>query len=220
MSKYIALDIGNVLLEVDIQSMIDRLSQFVAGGYLPEIKKEIALSTLERIQASHDIGLLNFKHAMEEFLIRQDIGYSLGQEALSKGADHLVSCWNEIIQLNKHMINFLKKLKENNVQIALLSNMGKEHYQYIKKMYPEIFSDSIEFISFQVGARKPTKLYYNLFIQEHPEFKHALYLDDIQENLDASAKYLNPFKFDLNNLINTKKLNKTINLILNQYIAK
>jgi len=219
MSKYIALDIGNVLVHFDVQNMVQELSKFVTG-YSQEVKMEVALSTLERVQASHDLGLLNFKHAMEEFLIRQDKSMTLAARQLSSGADSLVEYWNDIVKLDNNIISFIKTLKENDVKIALLSNMGKEHYNHLKKIFPELFEDSIEFISFQVGARKPTKLYYHLFTQEHPEFKHALYLDDLQDNLDASAKYLNPFNFNLENLSKSNKLKKTLKLILNKYVAK
>lgn len=219
MNKCIALDIGNVLVHFDVQNMVDKLSKFVTG-YSEEVKKEVALSALERVQASHDLGLLNFKHAMEEFLIRQDKSMTLESRQLSNGADELVEYWNNIVKLDNSIINFIKKLKENNVKIALLSNMGKEHYQHLKKIFPELFEDSIEFISFQVGARKPTKLYYHLFVQEYPEFRHALYLDDLQENLDASSKYLNPFGFNLENLSKSKRLDKTLKLILNKYISE
>lgn len=219
MDKYIALDIGNVLVHFDVQNMVQELSKFVTG-YSEEVKKEVALSTLERVQASHDLGLLNFKHAMEEFLIRQDKSMTLESRQLSNGADELVNYWNNIVKLDVRIIKFIKKLKENNVKIALLSNMGKEHYQYLKKIFPELFKDSIEFISFQVGARKPTKLYYHLFVEEYPEFRHCLYLDDIQENIEASSKYLNPFSFNLEKLCESKKIDKTLKLILDKYISE
>jgi FMN phosphatase YigB (HAD superfamily) len=220
MNKYIALDIGNVLLHFDVNDMVKEMSQFVIGYQDNKIKEEIALSTLERIQASHDVGLLNFKHAVEEFLIRQDLVKSYQPNTLSADAKYLINKWNDFIKPNQHMLNFLKKLKENKVKIALLSNMGKEHYNYIKSTYPDIFSHSIEFVSFKVGARKPTKLYYSLFIQEYPDFKHCLYLDDIQDNIDASVNYLNGFNFNLDQLVKNKKLSKTLQLILNKYISE
>lgn len=220
MNKYIALDIGNVLVHFNIEDMVNYMSNYVTGYKDNNVKKEISLSTLERIQASHDVGLLNFKHAMEEFCIRQDKFNNFEANDLNKQSEDLTNYWNKLIIPNKEMMVFLKKLKDNKVKIALLSNMGKEHYNFIQNNYPEIFSSSVEFVSFQVGTRKPTKLYYNLFIQEYPEFKNCLYLDDVQENIEASSKYLNGFNFNLEQLIKTKKLKKTLKIILNKYISE
>jgi FMN phosphatase YigB (HAD superfamily) len=39
-----------------------------------------------------------------------------------------------------------------------------------------------------VGARKPSFIYYQSFLQMYPQFKECIYLDDNTENLNSSLK--------------------------------
>ena len=52
-----------------------------------------------------------------------------------------------------------------------------------------MLSESVKHYSCEVGARKPSKLYYHSFLQMHPEFKGAIYVDDNKENLEASKEF-------------------------------
>ena len=68
------------------------------------------------------------------------------------------------------MMDFLKELENQDVKIALLSNMGLEHATFIRESLPELFQGRLLHLSCEVGARKPTKLYYQSFLQDHDEF--------------------------------------------------
>ena len=92
-----------------------------------------------------------------------------------------------------------------NTQVALLSNVGLEHAIVMEKILDhhhlhsnKFFSKCVKHLSCQVGARKPTKLYYQSFLQQHPEFEGAAYLDDLQENLDMGKEFgFRPYFFSL-----------------------
>ena len=88
----------------------------------------------------------------------------------------------------------------HNLKIALLSNVGLEHAERMAKVlsYEGFFQDAIKHFSCQVGARKPTHLYYQSFLQLHPKWERCVYVDDLQANLDASKQFgFKPFRFDL-----------------------
>jgi FMN phosphatase YigB (HAD superfamily) len=88
------------------------------------------------------------------------------------------------------MIKILDKIRsEEGLEIALLSNIGFEHAKLVHKLlsYDECgFFFNHKHFSCEVGARKPTKLFYQSFLMQHPEFQGCLYVDDLQENLDAA----------------------------------
>ena len=90
--------------------------------------------------------------------------------------------------------------KKHEIKVALLSNVGLEHSKRMGQVLSQgtFFEDAIKHFSCHVGARKPTLLYYHLFLQLHPEFEGAVYVDDLQENLDASKQFgFKTFHFSL-----------------------
>ena len=169
---YLVLDIGNVLFNQDLTPFAKALSIQM------NISKEDAYHFINRIQKKQDLGISN---------IRDEIAthFNIKSEYI---IDNLIDAWNVVITPNLTSIEFFSKLIEKNgYKIALLSSLGFEHMNLIKKMigdYP-IYKWSTHHFSCNVGARKPSLLYYKTFLDLYPKFKGALYLDDLQENLDA-----------------------------------
>src|SRR5208282_4959941 len=104
--------------------------------------------------------------------------------------------------------SLISELVEAGIRVALLSNIGKEHSQYFRKLMATAvdskgISRAIQFFSCEVGARKPSLLYYQTFLYMHPDFKeNCLYIDDLQENLDAAKKLgFKTVKFDLKDFL-------------------
>lgn len=173
--KYLALDIGNVLVKVDIAEFLNTLSSTF------NMPIEDCTRFLTRFQKPHDLGLTTMRRELED---RFDIG---SDDLL---VDELLACWDRSLTLNSDMITMLSELKkEVGLEIALLSNIGVEHAELIKNMlsYDECgFYFNHEHFSCEVGARKPTKLFYQSFLMQYPDFHGCLYVDDLQENLDAA----------------------------------
>jgi FMN phosphatase YigB (HAD superfamily) len=91
------------------------------------------------------------------------------------------------------------ELQNDGYEIALVSNIGHEHKARIEDS--RTFEKCIKFFSCDVGARKPTMLYYKTFLDMHPEFLGALYVDDLAENLAMGEKFgLKPIEFALDRL--------------------
>ena len=84
--------------------------------------------------------------------------------------------------------------------MALLSNIGTEHAALMEHSLNvgTFFSGAIKHFSCFVGARKPTALFYQSFLLEHPEFYSCLYIDDLQENLDVGKRFgFQTYRFSL-----------------------
>lgn len=180
------LDIGNVLVHVKLSNFIKEFSKLIPEDHDP-------LLFLETIQGMHDIGLITMQQAFRD---KYELSHS---KALS--VEELLVLWNKIIVRNEFMINFMKDLHFQGARFALVSNIGKEHHEYLEKNCPEIFNLSeIHHLSYQVGARKPSKLYFQSFLQDYPSWIGAVYLDDRLDNLVTGKSYaFRTIQFDLNN---------------------
>jgi len=187
------LDIGNVLVHVRLNYFLDKISQLIPENHDP-------LLFLETIQGMHDIGLLTMKQAFRD-------KYELSHSNLIS-VDELLELWNSVLERNHFMINLMKDLHFQGVRFGLVSNIGYEHHQYLKKICPEIFEMSeIHHLSYEVGARKPSKLYFQSFLQDHPSWIGCVYVDDRMDNLLTGKQYgFRTIQFDLDNLSNLKDL--------------
>lgn len=201
--KCVALDLGNVLLEIDFAPFEAAWQEL---GYH---ETEHYMDFLSDLHGQQDVGLTTvMRHLKERF--------GTPPEKLSFMSD----AWDAIVKPHNQMLEFVEKLeRELNAQVAILSNIGLEHSRLLRNKYPKILGggDRILHLSCEVGVRKPTKLYYQSFIWDYPEFKGAVYLDDLKDNCDRGAEYgLNSIQFELDkNLTNGKVPKKTLDILYN-----
>jgi len=167
----IGFDIGNVLVQVDFEEFY---SVFKSLG----VRKD-PFTFLCDIQGRQDIGVLTMQVAIREIL---------GVRSQSQ-VDRLMKAWDNSIKPNKEMLDFVDDLKEGGAKVALLSNMGPSHADHIRKIEPRLFEGCILHLSGEVGARKPTKLYYQSFLMQNKQFEQCLFVDDRQENLDMAESF-------------------------------
>lgn len=187
---YVCLDVGDVLVHVDFQKFIKTISEQF------NITLEEAEHFTKRSHALHDVGLTNMEEQLKDyFQVRSPLVM-----------EKLMNSWNGVISSEYHMVmKMTQMMKTDNLQVALLSNVGTEHAVVMSRIlsYDNFFNKCVKHLSCQVGARKPNKLYYQSFLLQHPEFQGAAYLDDLQENLDAGAEFgFRPFRFSLQESFN------------------
>lgn len=182
--RYLCLDVGNVLVHVDFSPFLRAVSSRL------NITLEDAQYFMTRTCKLHDLGLTCMEDELKNhFQIKSQV---ILQE--------LLGTWNTTISRNEHMFDKVVEWStEKQVKIALLSNVGLEHVKVMEQLlsldkHPEI----VKYFSCRVGARKPSSLYYQSFLQLYPEWTGAVYVDDLQENLDASMQFgFRPYHFSL-----------------------
>lgn len=183
--NYVCLDVGNVLVHVDFSIFTKQLSRDL------NITMEEAEYFMNRTHALHDMGLTKMADELRDH-------FKIKSPLIIK--DLLVS-WDKVITPNFAIMDRLVDIQNlHGLQIALLSNVGLEHAIQMEQMLGlgGIFEKSVKHLSCHVGARKPTKLYYQSFLLQHPEFQGCAYLDDLQENLNVGAEFgFRPFLFNL-----------------------
>lgn len=194
--KYVCIDIGNVLCKVDLSQFIALLSK------IKNISKSDALNSFNEIQKLHDLGFTNLSNELSS-------RFKIYSELL---IDELIHEWSNIITPDKDVLdklNFMIDTKD--LKVALLSNIGVEHAKQMSNIlgYNNFIDKSIRYFSCEVGARKPSTIYYQSFLQLHPEFVGAAYIDDLQENLDASKKFgFRTFRFALSEIKHSERYSK------------
>ena len=189
--KYLAVDLGNVICKVDFTNFKNKLSK-ILNLSLEEIDY-----FLNRTQPLHDCGLTNISDELRDhFKIKSPVIIN-----------ELMIEWNLTISSVPVMNGVLRSLlnpdDKNYSKIALLSNMGQEHAKLMSNILSkDVYDNVIKFFSYEVGARKPSLLYYKTFLDVHPEFAGCLYIDDREENVDAGKKIgFKAVQFDLNKAI-------------------
>lgn len=174
--NFIALDIGNVLCRVDAVPFLEKLSE-TFNITIPE-----ATRFLKRFQQLHDLGYTTMEDELkDQFGAKSPV-------ILKK----LVDAWNDSVMPDLQMITTLNNIRaEHGLKVALLSNIGVEHASKLesKLAHGDFFPNAIKHFSCFVGARKPSTIFYQSFLLQYPEFKDCLYVDDLQENLDASKAF-------------------------------
>lgn len=183
--KYVALDIGNVLFHCDFNPFLKTLSKSL------NITLEDAQYFLGRTQKLHDLGYTVMADELRDH-------FHLKSPVI---IEEILVSWNSSVDPDLDILNELDDYSNNdNLQIALLSNIGLEHAAQVESLFKEhnILQKCIKHFSCFVGARKPSSLFYQSFLMEHPEYLGCLYIDDVQENLDTGKRFgFNSKKFSL-----------------------
>lgn len=203
--KFLAVDLGGVIVNVNFIPFIEKLSKTL------NISIEDINYFISRTQKLHDLGLTDLKSELHDhFNIKSSII-----------VDDLLNDWDKTISPNISMISFLKNLIiNNNVKVALLSNIGIEHAAIMKDILTDdIYNNSVRYFSCVVGVRKPNHIYYKTFLDMYPEFNGCIYLDDKMENIKAGEYFgFNSQQFILEDFKSEEELDKKLLHIKNSVI--
>lgn len=204
--KYICLDIGNVLCKVNFDGFLLKLVEAATIQGSAEEQRAAAYDFLVKAQALHDLAIVDLPHLLYR--------YFPALHHHTSGISNLLFEWDKTVvgdRIVLHELEAFIQANDRKVKIALLSNIGKEHARLLPAMLGEtIFSRCIPFYSCEVGARKPSFIYYKTFLSMFPEFGMSLYIDDRDENVAAGVRFsLRSHKFDIEAFQNRPDIEKT-----------
>jgi FMN phosphatase YigB (HAD superfamily) len=181
MDKRVAFDIGNVLCHVDLHTFFQTL---VDEDLAPDIAS--ADDFLCGIQFPQDLGLYN---------IRQGV-YRFNPHITRKALDIIHDVWVSIIKPSPEMLNVLEDALTIGYHVALLSNIGFDHSEILRRKC-DLLKHCVQHFSCEVGARKPTKLFYQSFQIQYGWPKSARFFDDREDNVKSANDYFHSVLFDL-----------------------
>lgn len=201
---YAAFDIGNVLTEVDFEDFNRTFNDLTYRGLIES--SFTAKELVEDIAHLMDCGI----GLVEVIKMYCD----LHSEERNYVESLLLESWNTAITYNEETLEFIRKLQAEGVKVALLSNMGREHHELFWTECHDLFETCDLHLSFQVGARKPSKLFYQSFLIDHPEYRGGVYVDDLLANLETGKKYgFKTIHFELDKSLNADTLKQDLGKI-------
>jgi len=195
--KNLCLDIGNVLIKVNFDELINSFSHL-------NLTKEEGREFIYDIQKYQDLGITTFDKEIEKkYKESLSAGFykKPSNDNLKQISALFLKLWNESTLFpNVNVISRFYELSEKyGIKIALLSNIGLNHAEIIgNKLGAKFYDSCVKHFSCFVGARKSTDLYYQSFLMRRPEFQGAVYVDDLSENLIAGESFgFSTYQMDL-----------------------
>jgi len=184
--KAILFDLGNVVIDFDHLIAVKKIAQF------SKLDKDKIYQTIfdSDLTSLFEEGLLSereFFYRIKDML-KFDLSYN-----------DFLPIWNEIFFItprNLFVHNIARQLKKD-YSIFLISNVNKLHFQYLKETFDifKVFKKLI--LSYEVKARKPNPVIYNLALKYaacRPQ--EILYFDDRQDLIEAARDLkINGFQF-------------------------
>ena len=174
--KVIFFDLGNVILFFSHEKMLQQIADF-CGLPLPQIFQVLIV---ESVGERYERGELSSQEIYEYFC-------SLSQKKLDFSG--LMAAASAIFNPNEAIFPIIKKLKEQNVRLILLSNTCPAHFEYAYEHYPILhcFDDFI--LSYKEKSLKPQKKIFKKALQlVDNDAKKCFYIDDIPQNIEAASQ--------------------------------
>lgn len=168
--KYFCFDVGNVLCDVDFTDFFQEMKYH-------QVESDDAWFFLNRIQCSQDLGYTQLRYELKHY-------FNMNAAEQSR----IVDVWMETIRPNPTSIKAFEEIADR-AKVAILSNIGHDHHSIIEARLGSQYRKCVHHMSCEVGARKPSRLYYKMFLDENPEFIGAVYVDDRPENLKTGTDY-------------------------------
>lgn len=178
--KNMLFDLGNVIVDIDIEGAHKRLKEM----FRPEANQTI----IEKAFLDYECGRISTDLFINALLNQCERKFQ---------AIDIIGAWNSmLIGIPAHRLEMLKQLKLR-YKVYLLSNTNALHLEWIHRyLHKEHNEDSFEstffdyaYYSHLVGDRKPNPSLFK-FIREDAYMIPALtlYMDDVQENLDVAQQ--------------------------------
>ena len=176
--KCVIFDLGDVLINLDFSQFFNEV---ITPSPLDKPKTPIMMEFFRQSDTYHQ-GIITDDEFYQQACDLLRI-CSLDKEAFFKAFNSIIS------DLNKEMVNLLKKIKKkNNFRFMCISNINSSHWNYLKKQkwdIWEIFDDFI--LSHEVHLTKPDPQIFKLAIEKAKcEPNEILFIDDGLNNVRAA----------------------------------
>ena len=188
MIKNIIFDLGNVVLKLKWNIVIDRYTKD------PESKKLLTEIIFESEEWKLlDLGTIEKDYALGVMLSKLPV-------YLHEACKNIMNEWCDALIINDKMINILKKIRQNGYKTYILSNAPHEIPPFLTGKNLDQYFDG-QIISAQEKVSKPDEKIYSILLDRYdlkPE--ESIFLDDKKENIDAAINAnINGIVYDYNN---------------------
>ncbi len=176
--SWVVLDLGGVLIDLDpLKGLWPDMANDPAK--LERLERQWGLSRVVRDYETGKLtGLSTFFEAA-----RREIGMSISRDAFDQ------VFLDMIIRPYPNTLRILEALSRD-YPLALLSNIGQDHWHNCqKKLNLDRYFDQV-FLSFEMGLMKPDPKIYRQLIQRLDTLpENIIYLDDNPENIKTAKRF-------------------------------
>lgn len=182
--KSIVFDLGNVVLDIDIQKSVDAFKELNIAGLVSDNIFPSPLPIFE----NYERGELSSVEFLSKFRENYPSASKINDEKFWWA-------WNILFgKFEPKRIELIKKLSEE-YSVYLLSNTNEEHVRFFKELYKKQFGEEFEslfvksFYSNELLCRKPDRIIYEKVIAEtgvNPS--ETLFIDDLQKNVEGARQ--------------------------------
>ncbi len=188
----IIFDLGKVLVPFDWDIAFRRLILHVPediGRLVVEDRKTFMVN-LALPCKQLECGQITFEQFFVK--IREITGLDASLEAFR-------DIWCDIFWLNDELVKIGSKLTQN-YSCWLMSNTSEAHYRWITTRFPSIEFYRKAALSYELGHMKPDRQYYEKALELFGiDPLKAVFIDDIQENLDGASLFgIRTIKYETN----------------------
>ncbi len=173
-------DLGNVIIDIDIEGAISRLKSL--------LRKDADQAIIEKTLIDYECGKISTEIFINNILRQSDRKYQ---------AIDVIDAWNSmLIGVPRYRLTMLEMLRPK-YNVYLLSNTNALHLEWVHRHVQRAhkvsnFEDSYfdqAFYSHLIGDRKPNASIFNHVTEEAfltPD--RTLFLDDLEDNIKTAAK--------------------------------
>lgn len=175
--KTMFFDVGNVLVFYDFRIMVRKLA--VCLGTLEGDIAQIFL--YNGLGTAYECGEISSTEVRKRLRARA---------TRHPSDEELHTAMTDIFEINTEIFPLIEELKQKNVRLVVLSNIGEAHYQFLRDRH-NIFSHFDDLVlSFRVGAMKPhSDIYRHALSVADCEPEHCFFVDDLGKNVKAAREH-------------------------------
>jgi len=189
------LDIGNVLLTIDMNVMYRKLCE---TGLVDTISA--AIEFMRSIERENNMGLINTELA----LLRAFGNYGCCNPYRLEAIKEATNCWRGYATVTKNtkILEYLTKKLETKPILVLASNLGVDHHVMVEHADPFFLNPKLLWCcSCKMGAIKPQYNFFHLLLKQYERCSTLptdfFYVDDREENLEGGRVFgFETFQFD------------------------
>jgi glucose-1-phosphatase len=185
--KTIVFDLGNVIIDLDIERTWASLKHYLGDNFHEELKK---IYPNRDIFIDFEIGIISEKLFFDT--LREASEQPLSIRTLKE-------CWNAmLLTINPERFKMLSQLKKN-YNVFLLSNTNETHVNFVDGYLQTVFGFSIKefdaryfhrsYYSHIIHLRKPNLSIYDYVINDaNINPAETLFIDDNEDNIKGVIK--------------------------------
>ena len=194
MVENIIFDLGNVIIDLDIERTWLHLKHWLGEDYELQLKN---IRQGEDIFIQFEIGRISEEEFFET--LKSLVAAPLSCHVPRNDIRHLKEAWNAmLLQIPPQRFEMLSRLKEK-YNVYLLSNTNKTHVDWVDSYLKTVYGFSIQdfderffhksYYSHLIHLRKPNDNIYEFVLQDAGiKAENTLFIDDNAHNIEGAKR--------------------------------